>query len=199
MKILLVSDKEEKYIWDYFDKDRFKDIDLTISCGDLKPEYLSFLVTMIKAPLFYVHGNHDTKYIGTPPEGCECIDGQLVVFKNIRILGLGGSYSYNNRDFQYTEKEMKKRILKLKYRLWRNKGFDILVSHAPACGLGDGEDICHRGFQSFVDLLDKYSPKFYFHGHQHLNYGYQQKRIRDYKNTTIVNGYGYIIIDYDYK
>ncbi|WP_218031481.1 hypothetical protein [Paenibacillus kobensis] len=36
MKILIVSDEESKYIWDYFDRERFKDIDLIISCGDMK-------------------------------------------------------------------------------------------------------------------------------------------------------------------
>ena len=35
MKLLLVSDKEESYIWDHFDMERFKDIDFILSCGDL--------------------------------------------------------------------------------------------------------------------------------------------------------------------
>ncbi len=42
MNILVVSDEGNSYIWDYFDKNRFEDIDLMISCGDLKAEYLSF-------------------------------------------------------------------------------------------------------------------------------------------------------------
>ena len=52
MKILLVSDKENDYIWDHFEPARFKDIELIISCGDLQPSYLSFLVTMVNVPLF---------------------------------------------------------------------------------------------------------------------------------------------------
>ena len=35
MKILLVSDKENDHIWDHFDPQRFKDVDLIISCGDI--------------------------------------------------------------------------------------------------------------------------------------------------------------------
>ena len=73
MKILLVSDQESKFIWDHFDASRFMDIDLIISCGDLKSEYLSFLVTMVNKPLLFVHGNHDTEYTRKPPEGCESI------------------------------------------------------------------------------------------------------------------------------
>ena len=81
---------ESRFIWDYFDPKVFRGVDLIISCGDLKPEYLSFLVTMIPAPLLYVHGNHDKNYKKKPPLGCQCIDGCLVDFRGIRILGLGG-------------------------------------------------------------------------------------------------------------
>ena len=70
MKLLLVSDKEESYIWDHFDMERFKDIDFILSCGDLSADYLSFLVTMVNKPLFYVPGNHDKTFVRTPPEGC---------------------------------------------------------------------------------------------------------------------------------
>ena len=46
MKILLVSDEECLYLWDYYRPGRLDGIDLIISCGDLNAEYLSFLVTM---------------------------------------------------------------------------------------------------------------------------------------------------------
>lgn len=197
MKILLVADVESSYIWDYYHEEKFRDIDLIISCGDLKAEYLSFLVTMINAPLFYVPGNHNKKYLMNPPEGCECIDNKMITFKGIRILGLGGSHSYNYGPFQYTEKQMRRRISSLKFKLWWNKGFDILVTHSPAFGVGDGEDQCHTGFKCFLDILDKYNPKYFFHGHEHLNYGIKNKRKRQYKNTTVVNGYEYYIIEYE--
>lgn len=195
MKILVVSDREEPYIWDYFDRERFADIELVLSCGDLKAEYLSFLVTMIKAPLFYVPGNHNGTFANHPPEGCVSADDKLLIYKDIRIVGLGGSMKYNKRNFQYTEEEMEKRIGKLKKTIKKNKGFDILLAHAPAKDLGDGDDQAHRGFKCFVDLIDKYSPMYFFHGHQHLNYRVQD-RIRKYKDTTIVNAYGYYIIEY---
>ncbi|MEN6316787.1 MAG: metallophosphoesterase [Clostridiaceae bacterium] len=194
MKILLVSDKEEPYIWDFFDHERFADIELVLSCGDLKAEYLSFLVTMIKAPLFYVPGNHNRHYINNPPEGCESADDRLISYKGVKIVGLGGCMKYNNMEFQYTEDEMAKRISRLGRTIRKNQGFDILLTHAPAKGLGDGDDLAHRGYQSFVDMLDRYSPRYFFHGHQHLNYKRQDK-IMQYKNTTIINAYGYHIID----
>ena len=45
MKILVLADEESKYLWDYFEKSKLEGIDLIISCGDLKPQYLSFLAT----------------------------------------------------------------------------------------------------------------------------------------------------------
>ena len=196
MKILLVSDKEEPYIWDYFDRERFADVELILSCGDLKAEYLSFLVTMIQAPLLYVPGNHNADYITGPPEGCISADGQIMVYKGIRITGFGGSYCYNKKEFQYSEEQMRKKVARLKPKFWWHGGFDILMTHAPASGLGDGDDLCHRGFRSFNMLLDKYSPRYFIHGHQHLNYRSNQPRIIQYKNTQIINAYGYHILDY---
>lgn len=195
MKILLVSDKEEPYIWDYFDRERFADVELILSCGDLKAEYLSFLVTMIKAPLLYVHGNHNTDYLKNPPEGCISVEDRIYIHNGIRIIGLGGSHRYNDNEFQYTERQMEKRINRLKPKIWWNKGFDILLTHAPAFGLCDGSDICHRGFKSFNILLDRYTPRYLIHGHQHLNYK-NQKRIIKYKDTEIINAYGYYLLDY---
>ena len=44
MKILAIADEESKYLWDFFEKSKLDGIDLIISCGDLDPRYLSFLV-----------------------------------------------------------------------------------------------------------------------------------------------------------
>ena len=138
MRILAVSDTESEYIWDHFDESRFEGVDLMISCGDLKSQYLSFLITMIKAPLFYVHGNHDTNYVDNAPEGCDCIEDKIVEYKGIRIIGLGGSMKYNSHPYnsvppwQYTEKQMAKRVRKLERKIKAYKGFDIMVTmHRP--------------------------------------------------------------------
>ena len=56
MKLLLISDRESKFLWDYFQPGMLDEIDLILSCGDLNPHYLSFLVTMGRMPLLYVHG-----------------------------------------------------------------------------------------------------------------------------------------------
>ena len=132
---MVIADEESKYLWDFFDKSKLEGVDLIISCGDLNPNYLSFLTTFAAAPVLYVHGNHDEKYDRTPPEGCICID--------------------------------------------------------------DGRDLPHQGFQVFIELIEKYSPKFFVHGHVHMTYGRQHKRCDKYKSTHIINAYERYVFDYE--
>ena len=97
---------------------------------------------------------------------------------------------------------MRKRIRKLRFALWRTKGVDIVVTHAPAKGLGDAEDPAHWGFESLVELLDKYQPEYMLHGHVHMRYGTDVVRKRQYGNTTIINAserYAFEIPDKPYE
>lgn len=190
MKILLVADEEDKSLWDYYTKDKTAGTDFILSAGDLKSEYLSFLVTMVNRPVFFVPGNHDEEYQKMPPEGCDLIDGKLIEYNGIRIMGLGGSYKYNGGPFQYTERQMKTRINKLRPKINKAKGVDIIVAHAPICGYGDGKDLAHRGFECFLPLIEKYQPKYFIHGHVHQRYGYDFQREFKIGETTVINASG---------
>ena len=187
MKILTISDEECPALWDYYIPGRLDEYDLIISCGDLKAKYLSFLVTMAKCPVLYVPGNHDTTYEKSPPEGCNCIDGQIVTYNGVRILGLGGCRKYHPGPHQYTDRQMRRRIGRLRWKLWRMKGVDIVVTHAAPGGLGDAQDNAHRGFACLVELLDQYKPQYLLHGHVHLRYGTNIAQEIPYGETTICN------------
>ena len=189
MKILALSDEECVGLWDYYSPGKLDGYDLIISCGDLKASYLSFLVTMARVPVLYVHGNHDTGYERNPPEGCDCIEDQLIVYNGIRILGLGGCRRYHPGAHQYTEREMRRRIRKLRWKLWWHKGVDVVVTHAPPAGVGDDEDIAHRGFEAFLPLLEKYRPQVLLHGHVHMNYTMDKIRERQLGDTRVINVY----------
>ena len=197
MRILAIADQESSYLWDHFEKSKLEGIDLIISCGDLNPNYLSFLATFTSVPVLYVHGNHDERYNQTPPEGCICIEDKVYVHQGIRILGLGGSMRYKPGECQYTERQMKARVNKLKLQLLRRRGFDILVTHAPAYQLNDGMDLPHQGFRAFLTLLDRYRPKFFLHGHVHMSYGRRHKRYDKYQDTHVINVYERCVFDYE--
>ena len=195
MKILTVSDEECKALWDYYTPGRLKDYDLILACGDLKASYLSFLVTMARCPVMYVHGNHDTGYAHHPPEGCECIDDGLVVYHGLRILGLGGCRRYHPGPHQYSEREMRRRIRRLKWRIHLLGGVDIVVTHAPPQDLGDDDDPAHWGFEALRDFLDKYHPRYLVHGHVHMSYGHNIPREIEYNGTTVINAYERYVLD----
>lgn len=189
MKILLISDEECPALWDFYVPGRLDGYDLIISCGDLKSTYLEFLVTMAKCPLLFVAGNHDTHYEHQPPTGCDCIDDAIVEYNGVRIMGLGGCRRYHPGRYQFTERQMRRRIRRLRLPLHRCKGVDIVVTHAPPEGLGDGEDPAHRGFASLRELLEKYHPSYLVHGHVHLRYDNTLQRVREYNGTTLINAF----------
>lgn len=195
MKILFISDEECPALWDFYVPGRLDGIDLIISCGDLRSSYLQFLVTMARCPLLFVAGNHDTHYDREPPSGCDCIDDASVEYNGVRIMGLGGCRRYHPGKYQYTERQMRRRIRKLRLPLRRCKGVDIVVTHAPPEGLGDGEDPAHRGFASLRELLEKYHPSYLVHGHVHLRYDASLPRVRDYNGTTLINAFERYVLE----
>lgn len=198
MKILVVADEECTALWDYYIPGRLKPYDLILSSGDLKGQYLSFLVTMARCPLMYVHGNHDAAYDQVPPEGCDSIDDKVVVYRGLRILGLGGCPPYNYGKQQFTEQEMNRRIRKLKRAVKEVGGVDIVVTHAAPRGVGDSDDLSHIGYEAFLKLIDTYHPKYLFHGHVHMTYGHDIRREKEYHGTKVINCSERFELDYDF-
>ena len=151
MKILAVSDVTSDLYYRYYQPGRLDPFDLILSCGDLNPDYIEFLVTLAHCPLVYVHGNHDDGN-RREPEGCICADGRIVEVNGLRIMGLGGSYRYRDGRYMYTEKQMARRARGLAAQLRHKSGFDVLLTHAPAYGLNDLPTLPHRGFECFNTL-----------------------------------------------
>ena len=194
MRILSVADKRHRALYDYFDPQRWKDIDLVISCGDLDPGYLSFLVTVINTPLIYVPGNHDVSYKKNPPEGCDTIDGRVIEIGGIMVGGLGGSIWYNGHDLQYSEKQMQRRVSGIIRQSKKMGGLDIFVSHAPPMGIHDLPDKCHNGFCAFRDLIDRLHPKVMLHGHNHEVYN-KKDRETVIDGVRVINAFGYYMFE----
>jgi len=196
MKILAIADEIAKQYDMYYRPGMLDEYDLIISCGDLPASYLEFLVTMAKCPLLYVRGNHDDSYLTSPPQGCICIEDQIYEYEGIRFLGLGGSSRYrpDGRNM-YTEEQMRCRIRRLWLKLRKSKGFDVLVTHAPARGYGDLDTLPHQGFACFLELIDRYQPKVMLHGHVHLNYGYRISDEARRGDTRILNAWQARVIE----
>jgi uncharacterized protein len=207
MKILTISDTVDRLVYSERIVDRFGDVDLILSCGDLPAHYLDYIVSMLNKPLYYVFGNHGPQPVAPDqeppgPAGCENIDGRVVNHQGLLIAGFEGSMRYNqNVRYQYTEREMGQKVRRLAPRLiwnkWRHGRYlDILITHAPPLGIHDEPDLCHCGFRSFVRFLDRYQPAYMIHGHVHLRFPLREQ-CTVYGPTTIINTYGYQVIEID--
>ena len=51
MRILAVSDVEAQRFYDYYVPGVLAEYNLILACGDLKPAYMEFLVTMARCPV----------------------------------------------------------------------------------------------------------------------------------------------------
>ena len=126
MRIMVVADVEDKRIYDYFKKERVEGVELIVSCGDLKANYLDFLVSMVNVPMIYVRGNHDDALLKDPPPG-ECIEDTVFEFNGYRFLGLGGSMRYRkDSKCMFTETQMKMRAARVKPKIYMKNHFYLV-------------------------------------------------------------------------
>ena len=93
---------------------------------------------------------------------------------------------------------MSKRMRKLSRKVRMVGGCDILLTHAPAAGMGDLDDLPHRGFECFNTALESWGADYMVHGHVHQSYGYDFQRERQHVcGTTIINACGYTQFELD--
>ncbi len=205
MKILAISDKIEERLYQPGVVNSFGDVDLVLSCGDLPWRYLEYLVSTLNKPLYYVFGNHEPAYDENGEKmkdipGCVNLDGRVVSVQGLLIAGLEGSIRYRPEgEYQYSESEMFWKIARMIPRLIWNRIFkgrylDILVTHAPPAGIHDAQDRCHQGFRQYLWFMKCFSPRYLIHGHTHLYMPSQQRQTR-YKDTEVINAYGYVVLD----
>ena len=192
MQILVLADEPVERLWSEYGRETLRKTDLVLSCGDLPSSYLSYMTCFCSGPVVYVHGNHDRSYEKKPPEGCINAEGHVVLVRGLRILGLGGSMRYRpDHPCMFTEEEMARRIARLRRELKGTGGFDILLTHSPVAGLGDQQDLPHRGFECFKPLLSTYRPRIMFHGHVHQSYSAASfRREREWDGLPVINACG---------
>ena len=215
MKILCISDHIDPQIYSPSIKERFNDVDIILSAGDLPLNYLDFIISNLNKPLFFVFGNHhieeirhykkiwdapvlqeDRDYMGC---GAIYIGTKVKKEENFIVAGLGGCMRYNTGNNQYTEFEMFLEAVKLIPRLLWNRivygrYVDILLTHAPPKGIHDKNDKCHLGFKAFLWFMKTFKPKYLVHGHIHL-YDLCAKRCTKWEDTMVVNAYNHYIIE----
>lgn len=215
MKILCISDKIDPQVYSSSIKERFADIDIILSAGDLPLNYLDFIISSLNKPLYFIFGNHHTEELkhykrmldytcvresyDYPGCGAIHLGTKVKTESGFIVAGLGGCMRYNTGCNQYTDFEMFLEALKLiPHLLWNRiihgRYLDILLTHAPPKGIHDKNDKCHLGFKTFLWFMKTFKPKFLVHGHIHL-YDLCEKRCTKWEDTTVINAYNHYVIE----
>lgn len=202
-KILSLSDVELPAIYNSRIKERFKEVDLVISCGDLPYYYLEYVITMLNVPLYYVHGNHVTEVLDNSgqlranPWGAINLHRHVIYNQdfNLLVAGIEGSLRYSGQKYQYSPAAMWRMVLLMAPRFLLNKivynrYLDIFVSHSAPLHIQDDKDYPHRGVAAFRWLISVFKPKLHLHGHIHL-YNPLLPWKTQFGETLVVNSYGY--------
>ncbi|HUA31821.1 MAG TPA: metallophosphoesterase [Streptosporangiaceae bacterium] len=186
VRVLAVSDEVDDVL--LADVSAARGAALILACGDLPLDYLASLMNRLDIPLAFVPGNHDPDLSGyrfsragltlrasmpvrTPwPDGAVNADGRVVDVAGLRVAGLGGCLRYNQGPNQYTDRQQARRALALRARarcrrIRDARPVDVLITHAPPRGVGDGDDPPHRGFAALRGLAAALRPAALLHGH----------------------------------
>jgi hypothetical protein len=170
---------------------------------------------VLDIPLVFVPGNHDpdvsgyrssraglTLRAGLParppwPDGAINADGRIIDVAGLRLAGLGGCRRYSDGPNQYTDRQQARRARALRGRAWwrrqrDGRGVDVVLTHAPPRGVGDGDDPPHRGFRALPGLVAALQPVALLHGHVHP-YGAPVRRGR-LGRTAVCNVTGWHLL-----
>ena len=218
-RLLCVSDHVDPLVYSTRAHERFSEIDLVLSAGDLRMKYLGFIASSLNKPVVFVFGNHNLeeldrferpllispgadhpKFSAGHRYGSTYADGRIVRINGLIIAGLGGSMRYNAGEHQFTEFQMARRIARLIPRLVWNRiahgrYLDILLTHAAPRGIHDRKDRCHIGFKSFRWFMRRFKPRYLLHGHIHL-YDPNEPRVTRYFRTDVINIYDHYVLEY---
>ena len=186
VRVLAVSDVVEEGL--RADIGPVRGADLILGCGDLPFEYLGYLMNALDVPLVFVPGNHDpdlsgyrvsraglTLRAGLParapwPDGAVSADGRVVDVAGLRIAGWGlpplpPRPQPVQRPAAGAPQPSAGRPCPAPATSREAHQVDVLLSHAPPLGVGDGSDPVHQGFPALNVLTARLQPAALLHGH----------------------------------
>jgi Icc-related predicted phosphoesterase len=173
IRFLAASDEVDKALEHEVNRAALGRVDGVIGCGDLSPEWLSFLADAFGAPLVYVRGNHDRgggweEENRVAPRPLD--SGQLTSLAGIPIAGLawpGVERRGNERHTGLAWRDALRLAWRsLVARVTGRGGPLVVISHVPPAGAGDAPaDPYHAGFNAYRWILDRLRPPVWLHGH----------------------------------
>lgn len=151
--------------------------DVLISCGDLWDQTIERAVKASQCrQAFAVRGNHDPD--APFPVGVVDLHLQVVEFEGVRFGGFNGCWRYKPRgNHLWSQSEVRSFLADL-------PAVDVFVAHNSPQGIHECDDDVHQGFEAFREYVERARPRYFLHGHQHVN------AITKLGDTDVIGVYG---------
>lgn len=177
MKVVLISDD----ILQVGNLD-IQQIDLLISLGDLMDHTIfKAIETYQPRHVLAVRGNHDQD---EPfPKPIKDLHLQVTEINGLLFAGFNGCWKYKEQGpYLYTQDQAS--------RLLNNfPTMDVFIAHNSPRGIHERDEDIHQGFDVLRSYIERVQPRYFFHGHQHVN------RVTMMGETKVVGVYGEIGIE----
>jgi uncharacterized protein len=194
VRLLAVSDEPVRALDFERNRTQLAPIDAVLGCGDLEPDYLSFLADAFHVPLLFVLGNHDrgANWRALSEALPEPLNGKSEQIGGVTVAGMSWPGDMRSRAVRDDVGAWGQAI---GFTLHRPRGRPlIMISHVPPLGLNDTpEDAFHRGFAAYHWLCRRLNPALWLHGHTSLaaSPGWRVQ----WGDTTLLNVTGAVLVE----
>ena len=161
-----------------------RDVDVLLCLGDLWNSTIERACDLYCPEMvFAVRGNHD---LPAPlPAYAIPLHLKVETFHGIKFGGLDGCWNYKARGHFLFSQEQANEML---------SGFpavDVMIAHNSPRTIHEREDIIHKGFDGLLDYVQRSTPKYLIHGHQHVN------QTTTIGQTTVIGVFGeaFLLLD----
>jgi hypothetical protein len=172
IRFLAASDVREPALEHRSNREALGSLDGILGCGDLEPEWLTFLADAFDAPLVYVRGNHDRggEWEERPLRVPESLPpGRVDRLAGIAVVGMGwpglSEPGNQRRPWLAWRQALAIASRAIRQRLAGRREPFVVISHVPPAGIGDAADLYHQGFGAYRWLLGLIRPPVWVHGH----------------------------------
>ena len=177
MKIIVIADDDS-----LVGQMENESAEVLISVGDLWDS------TILKARevyscsrVFAVKGNHDSD--ASFSDGIIDFHFNIVTYKGIIFGGFKGSWKYKERGHHMFEQSEVESMLR------PFPAVDVFVAHNSPAGFHERDFEVHQGFRAFIEYINRTQPRYFIHGHQHINIEFRRGV------TSIVGVFGEVKFD----
>ena len=139
-----------------------QETDLLISLGDLMDQTI-FRAIEVYQPIHVlaVRGNHDPD---EPfPKPIKDLHLQVTEINGLLFAGFNGCWKYKEKGPYLYPQDQASRLLN------KFPTVDVFIAHNSPRGIHERDKDIHQGFDVFREYIERVQPRYFFHGHQHVN------------------------------